>query len=282
MTARGLIQYGTAELTACEIPDAAVDAWLLFQHVTGMSRASFLIRGMELMDAEVEAAYKALIQKRCTHYPLQYITHSQNFMGLDFYVDERVLIPRQDTEILVEQALQWLKPGDQVLDMCTGSGCIVIALSVLGKVAGLGVDLSDDALCVARKNAQMNQAEQTTFLKSDLFSALNPVTYGAYFDMIVSNPPYIATEEVLKLMPEVREHEPMMALDGDADGLKFYRAIILGAGHYLKPGGRLIFEIGYDQGAAVSSLLQTAGYKQIEVHRDLAGLDRVVSAVRVQ
>lgn len=280
MTGRALIEEGRLALMASDIYEAEVDAWLLFQYVTGMSRSDFLLDGMKPVAEASIKRYRDCIEKRCTHYPLQYITNSQNFMGFDFYVDEHVLIPRQDTEVLVEKALAAVKPGDRILDMCTGSGCILIALGLLGKVSeGIGVDLSEGALAVARQNGKALGFDQGHFIQSNLFDNIDQVTYAGYFDMIVSNPPYIATAEVLELMPEVRDHEPMMALDGDEDGLKFYRAIIMQAGHYLKTGGKLIFEIGYDQGQAVSELMEAAGYKDVQVIKDLAGLDRVVSGI---
>lgn len=205
-------------------------------------------------------------------------------MGYDFYVDENVLVPRQDTEVLVEEALEILKSVDapKILDMCTGSGCILLSiLKELPGAEGTGVDLSEAALEVAKRNAQnLQTGDRAFFTKSDLFS-------GDYFtqnsgkdlpeyDMLISNPPYIATDEISKLMDEVRLHDPYMALDGKEDGLYFYREITARCGRYLKPGGWLLYEIGHDQGKAVPEIMKQAGFVHIQVKKDLAGLDRVV------
>ena len=192
-------------------------------------------------------------------------------------MDEHVLTPRQDTEVLVEEVL--LEAGkmqagssrSRILDMCTGSGCILLALlSVLKEAEGVGADLSEEALAVAAKNSR-ELGIPAVWKKSDLFADIS----GTY-DIIVSNPPYIESHVVDSLMEEVRDHEPRMALDGTADGLYFYRRISGEAGEYLKPGGILAFEIGYNQGGPVRLMLQDAGYTEIRVVKDLAGLDRVV------
>ena len=190
---------------------------------------------------------------------------------MPFRVNESVLIPRQDTETLVEEALKYVHPGMKVLDMCTGSGCIILTLLHFVKdCQGTAVDLSERALAVAKRNAKKLQKE-CTFIHSDLFENIQ-----GRFDVIVSNPPYIATKEIEALEPEVRIHEPMMALDGMEDGLFFYRKIVSESVDYLNPNGWLIFEIGYDQGKAVSKMMEAAGYAQVGIVKDLAGLDRVV------
>ena len=192
-------------------------------------------------------------------------------MGLDFHVNEHVLIPRQDTECLVEQVLPYVD-GKRVLDVCTGSGCIAIAIAKLGKPFIVhGVDISEEALAVARQNADRLAEKQAVFIQSDLFEKVE-----GSFDLVVSNPPYIRSQEIAGLMPEVREHEPHLALAGKDDGLHFYREIIKGAMLHLKRGGQLFFEIGYDQGEAVQALLAANGYTEIAVVKDYAGLDRVV------
>ena len=197
-------------------------------------------------------------------------------MGLPFFVNESVLIPRQDTEVLVETALAMMKPECRLLDMCTGSGCILLSLAKLGTVAeGVGVDISEGALKVAERNRENLGLPQVRLVHSNLFESVEGV-----FDMIVSNPPYIPTEDIEDLMREVRDHEPHLALDGSKDGLLFYRKLAEESGRYLVPGGSLLFEIGYDQGGAVSQLLDQAGFKDIHVKKDLAGLDRVVYAVK--
>ena len=197
-------------------------------------------------------------------------------MGLTFAVNEHVLIPRQDTEILVEDVLKELHDGMRELDLCTGSGCILLSLLHYSNACeGLGVDLSADALEVAEQNAETLldavNADRVHFLQSDLFDKVE-----GKFEIIVSNPPYIASAEVEKLMPVVRDHEPRMALDGTEDGLHFYRRIIEEAGKHLVSSGMLFFEIGYDQGQAVSELMRTEGYREVQVVQDYAGLDRVV------
>lgn len=195
-------------------------------------------------------------------------------MGYPFYVDEHVLIPRQDTETLAEEALKVLKPGMQVLDLCTGSGCILISLMKMCEgLYGTGSDISEEALEVARKNACRLEVN-ATFIRSSLFEHIS----GRY-NLIVSNPPYICTSVIQELQEEVRLHDPFIALDGKEDGLYFYREIIKAGGGYLKPGGYLMFEIGYDQGTEVASLMEKHGYRNIMVKKDLAGLDRVVSGM---
>ena len=189
-------------------------------------------------------------------------------------MDEHVLIPRQDTETLAEEALKVLKPGMEVLDLCTGSGCILISLMKMCEgLYGTGSDISEEALEVARKNACRLEVN-ATFIRSSLFEHIS----GRY-DLIVSNPPYIRTSVIQELQEEVRLHDPFIALDGKEDGLYFYREIIKAGGGYLKPGGYLMFEIGYDQGTEVASLMEKHGYRNIMVKKDLAGLDRVVSGM---
>ena len=214
--------------------------------------------------------------------PAEQLTGEQDFMGLTFTVNENVLIPRQDTEILVEEVLKELHDGMRILDMCTGSGCILLSLlHYSNDCEGLGVDLSAEALEVAGRNVLKvltpEKAEHVHFLQSDLFEKVE-----GKFEIIVSNPPYIASAEVDRLMPEVRDHEPRMALDGTEDGLEFYRRIIAEAGQYLVSSGMLFFEIGYDQGQAVSELMREHGYREVQVVQDYAGLDRVVYGTYVE
>ena len=280
MTLKSLLAEGREVLTAAQIADADIDAWLLLQYVTGINRMMYLMEPDKSVSNEDTLAYREVIARRATHYPLQYITHTQEFMGLDFYVDERVLIPRQDTEVLVEMTLGFLKDGMTVLDMCTGSGCILISLAANRKLAsGLGVDLSEGALEVAQKNARANGLDQLQWIQSSLFEAFEndlDKSDKLQVDVIVSNPPYIESEVIPTLMPEVRAHEPMMALDGFEDGLYFYREITANAPAYLKNKGYLLFEIGYNQGEAVTDLMRMTGFVNIRIKKDLAGLDRVV------
>ena len=235
-------------------------------------------------EEDQEKTYLTLCRKRAEHIPLQHLTGTACFMGYDFYVDERVLVPRQDTEILVEEALNLLKKTEKprILDMCTGSGCILLSiLKEIPDAEGVGSDLSEAALQVAEKNVQKLGLDQRAVLvHSDLFSGeyfseTSGKTQGEY-DMLVSNPPYIPTREIETLMDEVRTHDPYMALDGKEDGLYFYRKITEECRKYLKPGGWLLYEIGWDQGRAVTGIMENAGFEQITVKKDLAELDRVV------
>ena len=254
-----------------EVPDPGIDALLLLQFVCGITRAHYYAVREDRMPEEEFDRYMELIQRRSARIPLQQLTGEQQFMGLPFHVSEDVLTPRQDTEILVEEALKRARPGAKILDLCTGSGCILISLLKLGPdLEGTGSDLSEKALEIAAENAEMNKVE-VSFVQSDLFARI-PGT----FDMIVSNPPYIVSSVIGSLMEEVRDHEPLMALDGGTDGLDFYRRIVPESVDHLNPGGWLIVEIGYDQGDLVRSIFVDHQYKDIDVIRDLGGNDRVV------
>ncbi len=271
MTYRELCQFATDQMSYAEIENASVDAWLLMEAVFQINRSFFLVHGNELVPAEQEEQYLKLTKQRCTHIPLQYLTGEQEFMGIPFKVTPDVLIPRQDTEVLVEEALKYLKPGQKVLDMCTGSGCIAISLkSFVPEAEVTAVDISEGALLVAKENSKKNELP-VDFIQSDLFCQVSDK-----YDMIVSNPPYIPSAVISTLMPEVREHEPMQALDGTEDGLYFYEKITLDSVLFLKEGGMLLYEIGHDQGQAVSAMMFEAGYEDVRVIKDLAGLDRVV------
>lgn len=276
MTYREAYEWGRKMLESARVNDAAVDARLLLEYVCHTGRNDLLVHG----DREVEEisffCYQKYIEKRSERNPLQQLLHEQEFMGLPFYVNEHVLIPRQDTEILVEEVLREPFDGAKILDMCTGSGCILLSLlRYSNATSGVGVDLSAEALAVAGENAQKLQlSDRAEWLKSNLFEKVE----GKY-DILVSNPPYIKSSVIPELEPEVRAHEPLLALDGGADGLDFYEKIVRQAGNYLIPGGRLYFEIGYDQGEAVAQLLEEHGYLEIRIVKDYAGLDRVVCAI---
>ena len=282
MTYRECYEQGCRTLQAAGIEEAILDARFLLEAVCGTDRNDLLVHGEQPVNPEAEEKYLNWIRQRAEHIPLQQLTGEQDFMGLTFSVNEHVLIPRQDTEILVEEVLKELHDGMRVLDMCTGSGCILLSLMHYSNdCEGLGVDLSAEALEVAERNVLKvltpEKAEHVQFLQSDLFEKLEDK-----FEIIVSNPPYIASAEVEKLMPEVRDHEPRMALDGTEDGLYFYRRIIKEAGKHLVSSGMLFFEIGYDQGQAVSELMHTQGYREVQVVQDYAGLDRVVFGTYVE
>lgn len=271
MTLREALAFGKELLKQTGIEEYETDAWLLLEASCGCTRNDYYLRGNSPLTKEQELLWKQYLEKRTERIPVQQILGVQKFMGLPFIVTGDVLCPRQDTETLVEEALKVLRPGERILDLCTGSGCILISLLTYGKdCSGVGADLSLKALEIAGENARRLGVE-CELIHSDLFEQL-----GEKFDMIVSNPPYIATKEIEALMPEVRDREPRMALDGKEDGLFFYREITSQARQYLKPGGRLLFEIGYDQGNAVAGMMTEAGFTEVQVKKDLAGLDRVV------
>ena len=273
MTLSGLLREGREALQAAGIPEWDLDAWYLLEYAAHCTKNEYFLRPEKEVLPQEKQLYRTLIRKRSAHIPLQYLTGSQEFMGLSFFVDENVLIPRQDTEILVEEALRALGSGMRVLDVCTGSGCILLSLLKLcAGLEGTGTDLSEKALQVAGENARRLGVE-ASFVLGDLFE---PVS-GKY-DCIVSNPPYIASREVDVLMEEVRDHEPRMALDGGEDGLYFYRKIAVQSPKYLNDRGRIFLEIGFDQGEAVAGLLAPA-FDEVRIVQDLAGLDRVVCGI---
>ncbi|MCR4999065.1 MAG: peptide chain release factor N(5)-glutamine methyltransferase [Lachnospiraceae bacterium] len=278
------VAEGEKRLEEAGIADAKIDARYLFESLPGHDAHFLLMYGRRQMDEEKRAAYMELIEKRASHIPLQQILGYTEFMGCRFTVNEHVLCPRQDTETLVEYALKLLKPGMRILDMCTGSGCILISLLNLSgrenvpmdTLVGIASDISEDALAVARENAEYNKVD-VRFLQGDLFGSLVELPGEEQkFDLITSNPPYIPTAAVWGLMPEVRDHEPKIALDGSPNGLAFYERICAEAPLYLKEGGHLIVEIGYDQAEDVIGLFETNGFKDVVCYKDLAGNDRVV------
>ena len=271
MTYREAVEFGTKCLTDAGVPDAALDAWYLLQMVYKIERSYYYVHGEEDITQDAQKEYEIAVQKRAEHIPLQYIIGEQEFMGLRFKVNSNVLIPRQDTETLVEQVLKIVKPGMKVLDLCTGSGCVLISvLKNAPELTGMGSDISKTALLVAKENAKLHEVD-AEWVRSDLFDNITET-----FDVIMANPPYIPTGEILSLMPEVRDFEPENALDGGADGLDFYRKIAGQVKDYLNPGGYVYMEIGYDQGEAVSELMRNAGFTEVEVIKDLARNDRVV------
>ena len=263
---------GMQKLKEAEIGEAQLDARLLLEEVCGTDHNTLLCHGDREVSEKEEEQYRKTIEQRAQHVPLQHILGYQDFMGLRFHVNEHVLIPRQDTEILVEEAMRYLHDGMRILDLCTGSGCILLSLlHYSNDCEGTGVDISKEALQVAALNAEL-LGIKADFLKSDLYEKVT-----GKFDLLVSNPPYIERKVIPTLMEEVREYDPYIALDGGEDGLDFYRRIIGGAQDYLKRGGQILMEIGSGQAQAVSELLREAGFKEIDVCRDFAGLDRVVS-----
>ncbi len=273
ITYESALREGGVLLQAVNICDAELDAWYLLEHVTGLRRVDYMIRAKEDMPIESYEYYQRLLKKRALHIPLQYLTGSQEFMGLSFRVNESVLIPRQDTERLVEEVLKVSK-NKEILELCTGSGCIIVSLAKFGDLKkAVAVDISEEAITVAKENARANEV-LVSYFPSDMFSNIS----GTY-DVIVSNPPYIESEVIEGLMPEVKDYEPRLALDGDVDGLKFYRILAKESRRFLNTNGRIYLEIGCNQAASVSDLLSQNGFTQINVVKDYSGLDRVVSAV---
>ncbi|MCM1049477.1 MAG: peptide chain release factor N(5)-glutamine methyltransferase [Clostridiales bacterium] len=269
--------WGEGQLVEAGIEEAALDARLLLEYVCGTDRNTLLVHSEREVSEKEYECYVNHISTRKKHVPLQYITGVQEFMGLEFQVDKNVLIPRQDTEILVEEVMRYLHDGMRILDMCTGSGCILLSLLYYSNDCnGVGVDISNEALSVARKNADKLKLQKpelnVDFIQGDLFEKFE----NKQFEIIVSNPPYIKSGIIETLMEEVKEYEPHLALDGKADGLFFYRKIIERAGDYLSGGGGLFFEIGCEQAADVKSMMEDAGYTDVQVVKDFAGLDRVV------
>ena len=315
MTYRELLLEASDRLKASDIIEYENDAWILFEFIFDMSRHQYFMKMNDVEQDEYRInQYREVIELRAKRMPVQYITETQSFMGLTFHVNENVLIPRFDTEILVERALKLLEDmwkervatkGNQsktyveplrVLDMCTGSGCIAISIAKLSKVPVevTAVDVSPAALEVAKCNGEFNDVSNVQFIESDLFEKINKNkenicgknskecgTMGAspLYDIIISNPPYIPSKVVDGLMPEVRDHEPRLALDGTEDGLWFYRRITEESTKYISAQGYLLYEIGCEQGAAVSQMMIECGYTDIEVIKDLAGLDRVVAGI---
>jgi len=271
MTYRELYDWGHARLAEAKIREAALDARLLLEEVCGTDRGYLLVHGDEPVSDVQEQAYRDFVSSRGSRIPLQHILGYQEFMGLRFMINGDVLIPRQDTETLVEEVMRYLHDGMRILDMCTGSGCILLSLlQYSNDCVGVGSDISEAALAIARTNAE-HLKKDAAFVQSDLFENIE----GKY-DVIVSNPPYIPTKVIETLEAEVRDYDPMNALDGKEDGLHFYRRIVDKAGEYLYPGGMLFFEIGHDEKDEVVTIMEEEGYREVTALKDLAGNDRVV------
>jgi len=280
MTLDGLFRSGQAQLEEAGVADAGLDAWYLLEYIFHIDRAHFFLERYEAAaDADRAALYRELVRRRASGIPLQYITGKAYFMGLEFEVNESVLIPRQDTETLVETALKLLegRSASAVLDMCTGSGCIIISLARMTELSrAVGADISAEAVKTALRNARKLAPGRADFVISDMFENID----GRY-DMIVSNPPYIRAGDIPHLMREVRCNEPGLALDGGADGLDFYRVLSAESGRFLNDGGWLVMETGYDQAEDVTELMRRAGLRAITVIKDLSGNDRVAAGQKI-
>ncbi len=262
--------YGTELLAAAGVREADADARILLEHASNIDRSYYYLHMHDAMDSADAELYAYLLGRRASREPVQYVTGEAPFCGHMFYVTPDVLIPRQDTEVLVAEAVRRLEPGMLVLDLCTGSGCVLLSLVRERSVTGIGSDISPAALAIAEQNRRRMRLK-ASWIESDLFERI-----GGSFDMIVSNPPYIASGEMPDLDPEVKQYEPMAALDGGRDGLSVIRRIAEEAGAYLRPGGWLLLETGCSQGETVRELLTQAGFHDVEVVRDLERRDRVV------
>lgn len=263
------LKQGEIMLKNKGICDYASDARFLMEFFLNVKGTDFILKQRE----EINDGYFELIEKRISGIPVSYITNNMQFMGLDFFVNEDVLIPRLDTEILVEKAVNWLKSKKdlKIFDICTGSGCIAISVNKLSGQKVTGIDISEKALEVAKINKEKLSAD-VTFVKDDI---LNPKTDFKGADLILSNPPYIKTSVIETLDESVKNKEPRLALDGGEDGLIFYRKITSLAKENLNIGGALIFEIGFDQGDDLKQILKENGFCNIEIIKDYNGNDRV-------
>ena len=285
MTLQELYREGIRKLTENEVPEAELNAWYLFQSCLSeepfsYTRSRFFLEQNEQAEPQTANTYLEKNSRRCQRIPLEYILGYTEFMGLPFLVREGVLIPRQDTEILVEMAVE-VSGAKTVLDLCTGSGCIGLSIAVCGTPKSVTLsDISETAIETARqneKNLEKNgwrgkgRKPEITYRIGNLWESIE-----GKFDLIVSNPPYIETDELSGLMQEVIDHEPLLALDGGKSGLVFYEKILEKAPFYLEETGILMVEIGYNQGEQVKQLFEKNGFTDIEIKKDLAGLDRVV------
>lgn len=267
-----ICRQGAAALEKAGIKEASLDARLLLEEVCGTDRTTLYAHGEKELTKEQEKEYLEKIGLRAKRIPLQHIIGKTEFMGLTFLVNGNVLCPRPDTEVLVEEVLRYLHDGMRILDIGTGSGCILLSLlHYSNDCLGIGADISEKALRTARENAERLSIEQACFVESDLFENVK-----GQFEIIVSNPPYIKSDDIEGLMPEVRDYDPRCALDGGEDGLIFYRKITGRAKEHLPGGGMLFYEIGCDQGEAVSRIMEDAGFQEVQVVKDFSGLDRVV------
>lgn len=279
ITLADAIRKGKALLQENGIDNADIDSFELMADLTGMDRTYYYMHGQEILDQSLYENFIKNVKRRAAHVPLQHILGKAFFYGYEFKVNENVLVPRPDTEILVEQALRVIDENSTVIDMCTGSGCILITLALQKQIhKGIGVDISKKALEVAEFNCRNLKASNIEFIQGDLFETFDNVNMSQALDLIVSNPPYIPTGVIDTLSDEVRLHDPYIALDGKADGLYFYEKITQDAKKYLKRGGWLMYEIGYDQADQVTEILRKEHFTQITTVKDLAGLDRVVKA----
>lgn len=278
MTIKEALDKGTIMLKGENLDSPKLKARLLLQDILEKPRQYLLVHDLEPISKNVQEKYFENVQKVKSGTPIEHITHIKEFMKLNFYVDENVLIPRQDTEVLVEEVINIAKKTNskKILDLCTGSGAIAVSLAkYISEAEITAIDISSKALMVAKKNAKINEVEdKITFIKSDLFNQIK----NQKFDIIVSNPPYIKKEDIKKLDKEVQK-EPIIALDGGIDGLDFYKIIAKNSYFYLKYGGYLALEIGYDEKESVIDIIEKENqYINTYSKKDLYGNDRIVVA----
>jgi release factor glutamine methyltransferase len=289
MTIAEAILQGAHKLRQAGVPEARREAGSLVAAVLGQDRSFILTHAEDLIKEEQNEQFRAWLERRAQGEPLQYITGHQEFFGLDFEVTKDVLIPRPETELLVETALKLLRASEEapfICDVGTGSGCVVIALlHELRKVSGaraVAIDLSSAALRVAQRNAARHSViERIEFVRSDCFSAFSfQDPAPSLFDLIVSNPPYVEESALAGLQREVRDFEPRAALAAGPDGLSIIRRLLLETRNFLKTGGHFLFEIGFDQSTAVESLIEPmvswGAWRLVGIHPDLQGIPRIV------
>jgi release factor glutamine methyltransferase len=273
------VKWATDDFRARGIENPRLDAELIVAHTLKIDRMRVILDAERPLEGAELVALRDLVKRRRAYEPIAYLRGEREFYGLRFRVDKRVLVPRPDTETLVDAALTrsaHVSMSMRQLDLCTGSGCVAIAMARQRPTAQVfGSDISNDALTVARDNALRLGAYNTAFFESDLFAAFA----GKRFDVITANPPYIASAEIPTLMPDVRDHEPRLALDGGEDGLDLVRRIVTGAPAHLEPGGLLAMEIGAGEAPATAALFEAGGFADVRVHRDIARIERVVSGV---
>lgn len=273
-TLKNVIKAGETILQQKDIENASYDSFILMSDLLNIDKSYYYLHQDNAVTEAVYEEYMNHIEKRANHVPLQHIIGYTEFWKYRFYVNEHVLVPRQDTEILVEEAIKKVTPHSRILDMCTGSGCILISIALETDVTeGIGVDISKEALDVAEMNKKSLKADKVKFIKSNLFEELSK---DSLFDLIISNPPYIRTQVIGELAEEVKNHDPFIALDGHEDGLFFYQEITRQSEEFLKIGGWLMYEIGFDQSEDVKNIMLSCGFENIQIVKDLTGLDRVV------
>ncbi len=281
VTIQSALEDAIKKLTASRTP--LLDAQIILAHILNKDRLYILVNKDKILTEEEYTEYNKMIEKRLLGVPVQYIVKNQEFMGLDFYIDEGVLIPRPDTEILIEKVLSHIDENEEytIIDIGTGSGAITVSLAKYINYSKIySVDISDTAIGIAKRNAKTHDVlDKIEFLKGSLFDPLENRNIKGNIDIIVSNPPYIPTKNIENLQIEVSKHEPKIALDGGEDGLFFYRKIIEYSKEYLKKGGLIALEVGHDQAKSVADIIKNhKAYKNIETTKDLAGIERVVSA----